>query len=402
MNYRRLLCCVLLVMGFAFAKAQSKKASLEAQKAQIQREINQFSRLLKNVKQEASTVVLLVQTLDKKIKGTQQIINITNRQANAITRSIKNNEAQIAKLKEEIKVQKEAYAQMIVKSYQSRNKQSRLMFLLSSEDFLQAYKRLQYLKSYADYRRKQAAEIRLKSEQLIKINETLELEKKEKQQILAFNKKQQQALKNDKINQESLLAQVRTDEKKYVKQIRAAEKERTKLDRELRRLIAADIARANKGKKGAVKNKYFLSPEAKALATSFVKNKGKLPYPVDEFIITRTFGEQPHPVLPGIKVYCPGFMLQAPAGATVKAIFKGKVNRIEKSRNGILTVHVRHGNYTSIYRNLKSVNVKTGDQVDTQETLGVLFTNKAGVTEMTFVLMEDTKNVDPSRWVMSL
>jgi len=333
------VCCLC----FAFAKAQSEKAQLEARKAKIQQQINQYSRLLNNVKKEANTMVLLVETLDKKIASTQEIINITNKEANLITRSIRNNTKQIDRLQAELKEQKEAYAKMIVKAYKSKNEQSRLMFLLSSEDFLQAYKRVQSLQSYADYRKKQAAEIA---------------------------------------------------------EIQAAAKKRSQLDRELRKLIEADIAKANKGKTGAVKNKYFLSPEAKALANKFISNKGKLPYPVDEFLITRYYGDQPHPVLPGIQVYCPGFRLQVPARSKAKAVFKGTVNRIEKSRTGILTVHVRHGNYTSVYRNLKDVNVQTGDEVNTQDELGTIFTDKSGVTEMTFVLMEDTNNVDPSLWML--
>ncbi len=130
------ICIVFFV--FAFAKAQSDKAALEQRKSEIQKEINQFDRLLKNVRKEEKTMVLLVETIDKKIDRTQEIINITNKQANILTRNIKTNTAEIRKLNTEIKSLKAAYAEMIVKAYKSKNDQSRLMFLLSSEDFLQA------------------------------------------------------------------------------------------------------------------------------------------------------------------------------------------------------------------------------------------------------------------------
>lgn len=390
------------MLFFAFAKAQTEQQKLEARKADIQRKINQYTNLLKNVKKEANTMVILVEALNNKITSTQEIITITNKEANTITRKIKTNSTKIERLEKDLKAQKKAYASMIVRAYKSKNEQSRLMFLLSSEDFLQAYKRVQYLKSYADYRKKQAQEIATNTEQLKNINAQLVLDKKQKQKILAANKKQQKALLKDKKEQENLLAIVHNDQKKFATEVRKAIKQRADIDKKLRQLIAADIAANNKGKTGAVKNKYFLSPEAKALANKFVSNKGKLPYPVDEFIITRRYGEQPHPVLPGIKVYCAGFRLQTPENSPVKSIFKGTVNRIEKARNGILTVHVRHGNYTSVYRNLKSVVVQKGDVVNTQDELGTVFTNKAGVTEMTFVLMEDTNNVNPAQWIMRL
>lgn len=85
-------------------------------------------------------MVLLVETIDKKMSRTQEIINITNKQANILTRNIKTNAVEISKFNTEIKSLKAAYAEMIVKAYKSKNDQSRLMFLLSSEDFLQAYK----------------------------------------------------------------------------------------------------------------------------------------------------------------------------------------------------------------------------------------------------------------------
>jgi len=390
---------ILFLLCFAFAKAQSEKAALEQRKADIQREINQFDRLLKNVRKEEKTMVLLVETIDKKILRTQEIINITNRQANNLTRNIKANAAEIKKLNTEVKALKAEYAEMIVKSYKSQNDQSRLMFLLSSEDFLQAYKRVQYLKSYADYRKKQAEEITIKSEAIAAKNVALEEEKKEKNKVLALNKKQRAALKVDKVEQENLLAVVKENEKKYAADIKVKAKERNKIDRELKALIAADIKASNKGKTGAVANKFFLTPEAKILANNFKSNKGKLPWPVEEGFVSRRYGTQPHPVVRSLTIDSNGLRLQSPGGAKVRAIFEGEVIRITKSKYGILAVHIRHGNYTSIYDNLKSVSVEKGDTVNTKDIIGGIFTSNSGETELKFVLMQDNDTVDPAKWI---
>ncbi|MEP0479437.1 MAG: peptidoglycan DD-metalloendopeptidase family protein, partial [Nonlabens sp.] len=383
----------------AFAEAQSEKAALEQRKAEIQREINQFDRLLKNVRKEEKTMVLLVETIDKKILRTQEIINITNKQANNLTRNIKANAAEIKKLNTEVKALKAEYAEMIVKSYKSQNDQSRLMFLLSSEDFLQAYKRVQYLKSYADYRKKQAEEITIKSEAIAAKNVALEEEKKEKNKVLALNKKQRAALKVDKVEQENLLAVVKENEKKYAADIKVKAKERNKIDRELKALIAADIKASNKGKTGAVANKFFLTPEAKILANNFKSNKGKLPWPVEEGFVSRRYGTQPHPIVRSLTIDSNGLRLQSPGGAKVRAIFEGEVIRITKSKYGILAVHIRHGNYTSIYDNLKSVSVEKGDMVNTKDIIGEIFTSNSGETELKFVLMQDNDTVDPAQWI---
>jgi len=273
------------------------------------------------------------------------------------------------------------------------------MFLLSSEDFLQAYKRVQYLKSYADYRKKQAEEITIKSEAIAAKNVALEEEKKEKNKVLALNKKQRAALKVDKVEQENLLAVVKENEKKYAADIKVKAKERNKIDRELKALIAADIKASNKGKTGAVANKFFLTPEAKILANNFKSNKGKLPWPVEEGFVSRRYGTQPHPVVRSLTIDSNGLRLQSPGGAKVRAIFEGEVIRITKSKYGILAVHIRHGNYTSIYDNLKSVSVEKGDTVNTKDIIGGIFTSNSGETELKFVLMQDNDTVDPAKWI---
>jgi septal ring factor EnvC (AmiA/AmiB activator) len=391
---------MLFMLCFAFAKAQSEKVVLEERKAEIQREINQFDRLLKNVRKEEKTMVLLVETIDKKISRTQEIINITNKQANTLTRNIKTNAVQIKKLEVEIKALKAEYGKMIVKAYKSKNDQSRLMFLLSSEDFLQAYKRVQYLQSYANYRKKQADEISLKSTALAEKNVELESEKKEKSRVLALNQRQRAALKTDKVEQVDLLAIVQANEKKYAADIKEKSKERNKIDRELRALIAADIKASNKGKTGAVANKFFLTPEAKILANNFKSNKGKLPWPVEEGFVSRRYGKQPHPVVRSLTIESNGLRMQSPGGAKARAIFEGEVIRITKSKYGILAVHIRHGNYTSIYDNLKLVSVEKGDTVRTKDIIGEIFTSNSGETELKFVLLQDTETIDPAQWIV--
>jgi septal ring factor EnvC (AmiA/AmiB activator) len=390
---------LLFLLCFAFAKAQSEKAVLEERKAEIQREINQFDMLLKNVRKEEKTMVLLVETIDKKISRTQEIINITNKQANTLTRNIKSNVVQIKKLEVEIKALKAEYAEMIVKAYKSKNDQSRLMFLLSSEDFLQAYKRVQYLQTYANYRKKQADEISLKSTGLADKNKELESEKEEKSRVLALNKRQRVALKTDKVEQVDLLAVVQANEKKYAADIKEKSRERNKIDLELRALIAADIKASNKGKTGTVENKFFLTPEAKILANNFKSNKGKLPWPVEEGFVSRRYGKQPHPVVKSLTIDSNGLRMQSPGGAKVRAIFEGEVIRITKSKYGILAVHIRHGNYTSIYDNLKLVSVEKGDTVNTKDIIGEIFTSNSGETELKFVLMQDTETIDPAQWI---
>ncbi len=392
---------VFLLAGSFNAVGQSEKARLEQQRAAIQAQINQFDKLLTGAKQEQRSVLSQVQTIDAKIAKTQEIITITNKQANLITRSIKENTATIKKLNAEIKELKADYAAMIVKTYKSKNDQSRLMFLLSSESFLQAYKRIQYLQAYADYRKKQADEITIKSNLISEKNKALEKEKLQKAEILAANKKLRDNLARDKAAQVVLLNEVKKDEKKYAAEIRSKARERDKIDREIRKIIEADIAASNKGKVGATKGKFFLTPEAKELARNFQSNRGKLPWPVSEGVITRRYGVQPHPVLRNLPIQSSGYRFQTPNGAIARAVFDGEVVQIVKQNNGILMIHVRHGNFTTSYGNMKNVTVRKGQKVNTLTPLGEIFTDRDGVTELHFAILEELEPQDPARWLLS-
>ncbi|WP_194851510.1 murein hydrolase activator EnvC family protein [Nonlabens antarcticus] len=395
-----LLLMLFFIAGISTITAQSEKAKLEQRRAAVQAEINQYDKLLSSAKKDKRSVLSQVQTIDSKISKTQEIINITNKQANLITRSINTNATEIKKLNTEIKGLKKEYGEMIVKAYKSKNDQSRLMFLLSSEDFLQAYKRVQYLQAYADYRKKQADEITVKSNLLEDKNIQLEKEKIQKREVLAANEKQRIALRKDKEEQTVLLVEVRKNEKQYASEIQQKSRERAQIDREIRKIIEADIAASNKGKVGATKGKFFLTPEAKALARNFTNNRGKLPWPVAEGVITRRYGNQPHPVLPGIQIPSNGLRIQSPKGTRARAVFDGEVAQVVKSRDGILTVHVRHGNFTTIYGNLRNVSVHKGEKVNTLTSLGEIFTDYAGVTEMQFVVLEEASTQDPARWIL--
>ena len=397
---KKLVVVLLVVFCGVHGTAQTQK-ELERKKAAIQDKINQYDRLLKEVRQEENTMTLLLETLDKKIASTQEIITITNREANALTRAIKNNRTEIKKLDEEVESLKKEYASMIVKAYKSKNDQSRLMFLLSSEDFLQAYKRVQYLKSIADYRKKQANEISEKSAQLKQKTEKLEIDKKQKEIVVAQNRKQKIELSKDKTEQENMLAVVNANKKKYSSQFKEAAKERDRLDREIKKLIAARIKESYKGSgKKVDKNKFFLTPEAKALAADFKSNRGKLPWPVNEGFVSRKYGEMPSPIDRNVRIYSNGWRFQTPKGASARAVFSGEVDAIVKKPNGILIVYIRHGNYTSVYNNLKSVAVSKGDKVKVYDTIGEVFTNRAGVSELRFILMEDTNTLNPAYWLL--
>ncbi|HBB48736.1 MAG TPA: peptidase M23, partial [Flavobacteriaceae bacterium] len=275
------ICFIALFIGLEASAQNDRQKVLEQQRLEILREIESINELLFGTKDQKSSLLTKVQSLDQKIQSRERLIRLTNQQANYLTREINKNINTLDQLQQELKKLKEDYAAMIVQSYKSRSEQSRLMFILSSENFLQAYKRLQYMKQYSQFRREQGLEIEQRKQELRALNELLLRQKSEKEQLVIESRAAKAKLDQERKDQEVLLAELKKDERTYTAQIKERQKEATRIEREIDRLIKEAIAAANKASGSVTKSASFeLTPEADALAVDFKNNKGGLIWPV--------------------------------------------------------------------------------------------------------------------------
>jgi len=395
---------VLFTAVSAIAQTSEQKA-LEEKREQLQSEIRDINRLLFAEKKEKGNVLDQMEALDKKITVRQQLIRVTNQQSNLLNRQINTNIRNIGKLKTELQEVKDEYAKMIQKSYQNKSKQNRLMFLLSSESFFQAFKRLQYMKQYTDYRKEQGAQILAKTEELSRLNADLNEERKVKEVLLAQNKKAKNQLFAEIQTQKALLGTIRKNESKYTSAIDKKKKEARKIDQQIEKLIRSAIAASNKKSGSKTKNtsKFVLTPEATVIANNFSANKGKLIWPVEKGIKSQGFGVYADPVYPGIKHQSNGVIIATDEGSKARAIFEGEVIAILAVPGGNKGVQIKHGNFISTYYNLSELYVKKGDKVASKEELGVVYTNKNnGQTRLKFYLYQDTSRLNPEEWVYRL
>lgn len=393
-----------MVPEITFAQTEEQR-SLEAKRERLQNEIRDINRLLFAEKKERGSVLDQMEALDKKITVRQQLIRVTNQQSNLLNRQINANIKNISKLRNDLKTLKEDYGLMIQKSYQNRSKQSRLMFLLSSQDFFQAFKRLQYMKQYTDYRRDQGEQIVFKTDDLAKLNKDLNEERKVKEVLIAQNRKAKNQLYKEIQSQKELLESIRQNESKYAASIKKKEKESKKIDKQIDKLIRDAIAAANKktGKKVINTSKFMLTPEATIVAHNFTANKGKLIWPVEKGIKSQGFGVYRDPIYPGIKHESNGVIIATDEGAIARSIFEGEVIAILSVPGGNKGIQIKHGNFISTYYNLSELYVKKGDSVDIKTKLGKVYTNKSnGQTRLKFYLYEDTSKLNPEEWVYQL
>lgn len=395
-----------------------EQEKLEARKAQIQKEIRENETLLQTVKKKEKSAVNVIVIQANKIKLKEKLINTTERQAKLLSNDIYINQLQINKLNRELAILKEDYATMIVKSYKSRSEQSRAMFILSSENFLQAYKRAQYMKQYTNFRKMQGEEIKSKTKQLIDYNEKLDVQKTAKQKLIAENEKERLSLLKAKQEQQKLVDSIKKDKKKIMAEIKKKQQETRAIDRQIDRLIREAIAEANRkaaaakakanpsatvSKGASVSSKIILTAESKILADNFRSNKGKLPWPVEKGFVSLPYGDQPHPQFASLTIHNSGVEITTEQGATARAVFGGEVTSVIVLSPVNKAVMIQHGDYFTVYQNLSSVFVGKGDKVNIKQSIGKVRTNGGtGKTVLKFTISQNTTYNNPASWLYNM
>ena len=394
--YIKILLIKLLIPQIFVAQTQ-KISELENKRKILKEEILKINSLLIDNSKKKKNAFSDLENLTFKITRKEELIKLTNQQINLLNSDVKKNEEKIEKLNIEILRARKDYAKMIFNSYKSRLKESRLMFLLSSQNFLQAFKRSQYFDQFSKSRREIASSIQSNVKNVKASNDTLKIKISQKEYLIESNENEKKKLSNEKKDQNNLINSLSKRESSYKKQINDKQKQALLLDKEIDRLIKEAIRESNKNSSSTI---FSLTPEGKALAESFSNNKGNLPWPVERGIVIQKFGLQTHPVVRTTKIKSNGIVIATNENANVRAVFKGKVLSILKFKGSNLTVLIQHGNYISVYKNLSKVYVNKGQDVESLEIIGQVFSNNSdSKTTLQFSIFNNTTALDPYLWI---
>ena len=401
-KYLLLLFLQLLTLNLSLSQQETKKR-LEKEKEKLVREIKQINSILFSNNTIKKSAFDEIQDLDVKIKVRTKLIRVTNQEINFISKQININQRDIEVLKVEILKLKDDYANMIRKSYYSKSRQSRLMFLFSSESFYQAYNRFKYLNQYAKHRKKQGEIIIKKTNMLNKLNLELLSKKVNKESLIKENRVEQLVFQKEIKDQKLMITNLIKKQKDLEYRIKTKERKIREFDKEIERLIRVAIANANKKSVSPSSLKYSITPEAKLVGKSFYANKGKLPWPVEEGIVIQNFGTQVHPVVRTTKIKSNGITIATNQAADARSIFEGIVMTVLSYKGSNPTVLVQHGNYITAYTNLESVYVKKGQSLRPKEKIGKVFTNpNTGKTELKFSIFQSSTPLNPKGWIFRL
>ena len=437
---RRLLIYIVLI--FSIALNGQTKEELQLQKVLLQDQIDLANTLLKKTQNNRNASITELQTLNQKIDSREKLVVNMSRQIRGIDREAAAKEGEIQTLEIRIDSLKSDYAKLIQLAQYNLQPTDQVMFILSSNSFAQAAKRLQYFKDMTRYREQQVRQIHVAQENLAREKKALIAKKIEKTAIQQAQKEAKIALLADAQDQQKTLATLQSRESDLKKDINKKQREAQQLEKQIKRIIAEEMRKAKERAErsalemeakelGLIRGKDFssrtsnkaitqlidkarkakgmdtrddgpafaMTPEARALANNFASNKGALPWPVERGIITGKFGKHPHPVVKGIIVDNPHIEITTEDNAIVRASFEGEVSSVVPIPGANVMVLIRHGNYFTVYSNLVTVQVKAGDTISLKQPIGTAFTDEEGKTMVQFGLWRDASIQDPYPWL---
>ncbi|MGL5889379.1 MAG: murein hydrolase activator EnvC family protein [Bacteroidia bacterium] len=415
----------------------SNKSSLQQKKQKLQSDIDFTNKLLSETRQNKKLSLSQLAALNQKIEARESLITTISGELTGLEKQIDDRQKNIRQLTKSDSVLREEYKQMIQFAWRNRNANQRMMFLFSAGSFNQAYKRMIYLRQLNLRRQAKANEIATNRETLNEEVQTLDSERSEKKTLLNSENQEKNELAGEKEEKQKTFTSLQEKEKQLKDDLDKKKKQAAQTDAAIQNLIAAEAARAaEKARKDAEKKaqkktdpvvktnpdkpgetgtppkpgekppvkteptKIEISPEEKIVGNSFLNNRGSLPWPVAQGTIIERFGTHPHPVLPKVMVNNNGLDIATTRGAQARSVFDGEVTGITNIPGAGWLVIVRHGEYLSVYANLSSVSVKTGDKVKTKQAIGVVSENDEGQAVLHFeVWKSGVGKMDPEGWI---
>lgn len=414
----------------SMAQSTRKIRELEKQHAELQKQISQSESLLqstkKDVKSQLSNLTLLSGQIDERKKYIATIEN----DVNVIQREVDRLQVELNTLKKELADKKDNYEQSVKYLYHNRSIQEKLMFIFSADNLNQMYRRMRYVRQYADYQRMQGLEVERKQRQVRDKQKVLVASREAKRKLLEAGQAEKVKLEAQEKERKGLLASLQKKQRTIQGEIKQKRRSADKLNAQIDKLIAIEIEKARKraeeearrkataengrNKKEGTNSKtpakgknipsskmgeFKIDSEDRRLSSVFEQNKGKLPIPITgAYMIVGHYGQYQVDGLRNVRLDNKGVDIRGKQGAQARAIFNGEVSAIFQY-NGLSNVLIRHGSYISVYCNLQSVIVRKGSKVNTRDVIGQVHTDKEGNTILHFQLRKETAKLNPEIWL---
>lgn len=417
-----LLLAISLLAGDLLGQSTKKIKELESRRNELQQQISESESLLKSTKKDVKSQLDNLALINGQIADRKKYISVIEQDVKSLNREINSLQRQLDGLRKDLKSKKEKYEASVQYMYRNKSIQEKMMFIFSADNLSQAYRRMRYVREYADYQRLQAIEIERKQKQVEAKKKELESTRSAKEKLLKEGEAEKKKLEKQEKDRQAILNGLKRKQRGIQNEIRKKKQSANKLNAQIDRLIEQEIEKARKraeaesrknGKGGDKKvktepsgtskvgkvEKYNLNNEDRQLSGSFEKNRGILPMPITgPYVIVSHYGQYKVDGLKNVKLDNKGIDIKGKPGAKARAIFDGEVSAIFKY-NGLNNVLVRHGNYISVYCNLSTVSVAKGSKVKTRSELGTVHKDASGNAVLHFQLRKETTKLNPELWL---
>ena len=409
-----LLAVIFSVSIPSFAVAQDRE-KLEKDRRKLEREIEFTRKLLKETRENKNLSLSQLETLKKQISLREKVITNISKEMSLIEDQLDETNSIITSLVKDLQDLKDEYAGMLYNMYKNRSALNQLIFLFNAKSFNDAFSRVRYLQQFGEFRKKQA-------ELIEETKVTLERKKQEqvgrrerKQKLLDDEQSQREKLNEEIKEVDRLIASLKQKERQLAKDIEQKKHDADLLSKKIEELILKEIeaakrkaeeearAKAMEEKTSAKKTKgnvLSLTPEAAKLSAGFSSNQGRLPWPVEKGIISESFGVHPHAVLKNVTVVNNGIDIKTNENAQVRTLFQGTVVTVMYNPGFQRAVMVRHGEYFTVYSNLKEVFVRSGDELTIKQPIGLVYTDESdGSSKVHLEIWKSTQKLNPALWI---
>ena len=411
MKQNSFLFILLLITYLSFGQ---NKDILKQQQIALEKEINYTTSLLNKTKENKKSSLVYIDYLDKKISSQERLLQLLNIEQNLLKKQIfklenkiLENEKSINDAEKEIIELKKEYAEIIYSLQKNKNERNDLMFIISSETFNQAYKRILFLREYSRARKTQALQITknqdslaINKQRLFSQKELIKSKKEQNLKLISNKKKSLNKVLISKDEKKIAVSKLQKSEQVFLKKIKDQQKKSRQLEQKIKKIIEEEIRLAREKIKRDKDNKISLTPEAQLLSDQFSANKGKLPWPLEQGLIIQKFGKQKHKVFGNIETFNNGINIATNKNAIIRSVFDGKISRIFFIKGEGKAVLINHGEFFTVYSGLEEVKVKLGDNILAKEEIGKVLTRENDDrTELHFEIWQGYDKQDPSAWL---
>ncbi len=389
---RKWLVLLILLGSLVYnADAQSRK-ELEDERRKTLEEIAYMDNLLKTTSREKSESLNELKIIGRKLNLRESVLKGLQDEIGLLTERIELNNLAVEMMESDLILLKKDYEKAVMSTYRSSKGNREIGFVLSASDFNQGYKRLKYLQQVTKYRRAQ-------SEIIMELKSEIEISRKKMEEDLVRmselktrEEQQKYLLQSEQSNQQKVVKSLSNKEKQLQRELEEKRRVARRIESELSKIMAEE-----KRKAGTTD----MTPEMRLISDNFQENKGRLPWPVERGIITSHFGVHNHPVLKYVRENNTDIEITSSGPEPVRAVFKGTVARVFSITGANMSIIVKHGRFYTVYSNLVNVQVKQGDNVDTKQVLGTVFSDssKGNTSVLKFMITEETVNLDPELWI---